>query len=74
MKLSAMSTVKKFLVVDDGLDLKINKRGMAPEGGGEVHFRCPNRKQLRPLVVGIYCVMFKITVKILLIVKLSKLL
>lgn len=50
IKLSAMATVKKFLVVDDGLDLKINRRGMAPEGGGEVHFRCPNRKQLRPLV------------------------
>lgn len=52
IKLSALPTLKKFLIVDDGLELKINKRGMAPEGGGEVLFRCPNRKQLKPLVVS----------------------
>ncbi|XP_052132587.1 RNA 3'-terminal phosphate cyclase-like protein, partial [Frankliniella occidentalis] len=50
VKLSAMPTLKKFLIVDDGMEFKINKRGMAPEGGGEVFFRCPNLKQLRPLV------------------------
>ncbi|KAK3924900.1 putative RNA 3'-terminal phosphate cyclase-like protein [Frankliniella fusca] len=50
VKLSAMPTLKKFLLVDDGMELKINKRGMAPEGGGEVLFRCPNRKQLKPIV------------------------
>ncbi|PSN55155.1 RNA 3'-terminal phosphate cyclase-like protein [Blattella germanica] len=46
---SAIPVLKRFLVVDDGLELKITKRGMAPEGGGEVVFKCPVRKQLKPI-------------------------
>lgn len=46
---SAVPVFKRFLVVDDGLELKITKRGMAPEGGGEVLFKCPVRKQLKPI-------------------------
>ena len=46
---SAIPVLKRFLVVDDGLELKITKRGMAPEGGGEVLFNCPVRRQLKPI-------------------------
>nr|CAG4643950.1 EOG090X05X4 [Lepidurus arcticus] len=49
MKASGMSLLKRFLIVDDGLEFKINKRGAAPKGGGEVFFSCPVRKQLRPI-------------------------
>lgn len=45
----AIPVLKKFLLVDDGLELKITKRGMAPEGGGEVVFKCPVRRQLKPI-------------------------
>ena len=29
--------------------LQITRRGAAPGGGGEVHFRCPVRQKLRPI-------------------------
>jgi 18S rRNA biogenesis protein RCL1 len=45
----AIPVLKRFLVVDDGLELKITKRGMAPEGGGEVVFKCPVRRHLKPV-------------------------
>ncbi|XP_069700303.1 RNA 3'-terminal phosphate cyclase-like protein [Periplaneta americana] len=45
----AVPVLKRFLVVDDGLELKVTKRGMAPEGGGEVIFKCPIRKQLKAI-------------------------
>ena len=34
-------------MVDDGLELKIQRRGSAPGGGGQVLFRCPIRRALR---------------------------
>ena len=34
-------------MVDDGLELKIQRRGSAPGGGGQVLFRCPIRRSLR---------------------------
>lgn len=43
---SAIPILKKFLIVDDGLELKILKRGLMPLGGGEVLFKCPVRKNL----------------------------
>lgn len=46
--------LKRFLVVDDGLSLKVVKRGMAPEGGGQVEFRCPTRKSLKPIQVNFH--------------------
>lgn len=49
IKLSAMVTLKKFLVVDDGLELKIKQRGLPPLGGGEVMFKCPVRKNMRAI-------------------------
>ncbi|XP_063238044.1 RNA 3'-terminal phosphate cyclase-like protein [Bacillus rossius redtenbacheri] len=45
----AIAVLKRFIVVDDGLELKVKKRGMAPEGGGEVVFKCPARRTLRPV-------------------------
>lgn len=41
--------VKKFVVDDEGPVIKIVKRGAPPEGGGEVVFSCPVRRNLRPL-------------------------
>ncbi|XP_065567830.1 RNA 3'-terminal phosphate cyclase-like protein isoform X2 [Artemia franciscana] len=40
--------LRRFVVDDEGLDMKINRRGAPPLGGGEVFFSCPVRKQLRP--------------------------
>lgn len=47
IKSSALPTLLKFLVVDDGLELKIKQRGLKPNGGGEIVFKCPVRKSLK---------------------------
>lgn len=47
IKSSALPNLLKFLVVDDGLELKIKQRGLKPMGGGEVLFKCPVRKSLK---------------------------
>ncbi|XP_034671010.1 probable RNA 3'-terminal phosphate cyclase-like protein [Drosophila subobscura] len=49
IKGAALSLLKRFLLVDDGLDLRVVKRGVAPLGGGEIEFRCPVRKSLRAI-------------------------
>ena len=49
IKTSALSALKRFLLVDDGLELKVNKRGMMPGGGGEITFKCPVRKNLKAI-------------------------
>lgn len=49
IKLSSFPVLKKFLGTDEGLELKILKRGAAPEGGGQVVVSCPCRQKLRPL-------------------------
>ncbi|XP_059139892.1 RNA 3'-terminal phosphate cyclase-like protein, partial [Physella acuta] len=49
LKLSVFPVLKRFLGTDDGLEMKINKRGAAPEGGGDVLFTCPCRQKLRPV-------------------------
>ncbi|KAL5282588.1 RCL1 family protein [Megaselia abdita] len=51
IKSAAFPILKRFIVVDDGLELKIKKRGILPDGGGEVHFKCPVKKSLRSLQV-----------------------
>lgn len=48
---STFNLLQRFLVVNDGLELKIVKRGMMPLGGGEVLFKCPVRKELKALQV-----------------------
>ncbi|KAH8240399.1 hypothetical protein KR038_001409 [Drosophila bunnanda] len=49
IKGAALSLLKRFLVVDEGLELKVLRRGAAPLGGGEITFRCPVRKSLRAI-------------------------
>ncbi|UJR22454.1 hypothetical protein I4U23_025512 [Adineta vaga] len=48
IKYSAIPVMKRFLGSDDGLELKITKRGAKPNGGGEILFRCPTKMKLRP--------------------------
>ena len=47
LKQSALPVLLKFILVDEGLDIKVEKRGIAPGGGGQVRFSCPVRKTLR---------------------------
>lgn len=51
---AALPMLKRFLVVDDGLELKIKQRGLStPADGkvaaGEVQFKCPVRKNMRAI-------------------------
>ncbi|ESO92599.1 hypothetical protein LOTGIDRAFT_216688 [Lottia gigantea] len=49
IRLTTLPIVKKFLGTDEGVEIKINRRGAAPDGGGEVLFTCPCRQKLRPV-------------------------
>nr|XP_022917931.1 probable RNA 3'-terminal phosphate cyclase-like protein [Onthophagus taurus] len=49
IKISSIPVLKKFVVDDEGIELKITKRGVLPNGGGEVVFKCPIRTKLRPI-------------------------
>ncbi|XP_074642675.1 RNA 3'-terminal phosphate cyclase-like protein [Tubulanus polymorphus] len=49
IKLSIFPVLKRFLGTDEGFELKINRRGAAPDGGGEILFKCPCRQKLRPV-------------------------
>ena len=51
IKASFLPVVRKFLLDDEGLEIKILKRGAAPQGGGQVLLRCPVKRQLRPVQV-----------------------
>jgi len=44
-----LPTLKKFILEDEDLQMKVLKRGLMPLGGGEILFRCPVRKQVRPI-------------------------
>lgn len=46
IKRNTMAWMKEVYNIDEGLDLKIVKRGMVPDGGGEVIFNCPIRKEM----------------------------
>ncbi|XP_075228720.1 putative RNA 3'-terminal phosphate cyclase-like protein isoform X2 [Lycorma delicatula] len=50
-KNGALAVLRRFMVVDPGLELIIKKRGMEPQGGGEVTLNCPNIKQLKPIML-----------------------
>lgn len=39
----------KHFGLEEGLDLKVVKRGAPPRGGGEVVFRCPCIRELKPI-------------------------
>ncbi len=49
LKQSALPVLLKFILDDEGLELKVDKRGCLPNGGGQVRFSCPVRKTLRPI-------------------------
>ncbi|CAH1254611.1 RCL1 [Branchiostoma lanceolatum] len=48
LKATCLPLLQQFGLIAN-LDLKITKRGAAPEGGGEVIFTCPNPRKLRPV-------------------------
>lgn len=48
IKLSSLPVLKRFIIKDEDLELKIISRGMPPEGGGEVFFSCPVINNIRP--------------------------
>jgi len=48
LRLSCLPHLAIFLPSSEGLELRITKRGHPPLGGGEVTFRCPVVKQLKP--------------------------
>lgn len=41
--------MKRFILNDEDLEVKIISRGMPPEGGGEVLFQCPIVNSIRPM-------------------------
>jgi RNA 3'-terminal phosphate cyclase-like protein len=41
--------MQKFGLDEAGLELKVLKRGAPPRGGGEVLFRCPSTRELKPI-------------------------
>ncbi|CAF0766929.1 unnamed protein product [Brachionus calyciflorus] len=49
IKYSTLPIFKRFIGNDEGLELKISKRGAKPGGGGEVLFKCPTKMKLIPL-------------------------
>lgn len=49
VKTAALPILLRFILVDDGLELNVVRRGVPPLGGGEVVFKCPVRRHLRPL-------------------------
>lgn len=51
IKNSALPNLLRFLIVDEGLELKVKQRGLRPDGGGEITFKCPVRKVLRSVQV-----------------------
>jgi len=47
VKASAFPVLKRYFLIDEGLEMKVVKRGAAPGGGGQVLFKCPIRKSLK---------------------------
>eukprot|EP00112_Aurelia_sp_Birch-Aquarium-sp1_P009209 Seg2037.5 transcript_id=Seg2037.5/GoldUCD/mRNA.D3Y31 product="RNA 3'-terminal phosphate cyclase-like protein" protein_id=Seg2037.5/GoldUCD/D3Y31 len=48
IKYVTLSILKKF-IIDDDVNLKIIKRGAAPDGGGEILFTCPVRRNVKSM-------------------------
>ncbi|KAL7639125.1 UNVERIFIED_CONTAM: hypothetical protein RMT77_010659 [Armadillidium vulgare] len=44
---SMLPVLKRFLIIDEGLIFKVERRGLFPKGGGVVHFRCPILRSLK---------------------------
>jgi RNA 3'-terminal phosphate cyclase-like protein len=48
-RLSTVSVLKQFLAIEENIEVKVLKRGLPPDGGGEVYFTCPIVKGLKPI-------------------------
>ncbi|GBM32031.1 RNA 3'-terminal phosphate cyclase-like protein [Araneus ventricosus] len=46
---SSLPVLKRFILNDENLEIKITSRGLPPEGGGVVEFRCPVVNTVRPV-------------------------
>ena len=46
----AIPTLKRFGLAED-LQLKVNRRGAHPDGGGQIFFKCPVVRHLSPLTM-----------------------
>ncbi|KRY68972.1 RNA 3'-terminal phosphate cyclase-like protein, partial [Trichinella pseudospiralis] len=46
-----LPVMRRFMFDAEGLDLKIVKRGLNPNGNGEILFTCPISRQLRPVQI-----------------------
>ncbi|ESN93903.1 hypothetical protein HELRODRAFT_115371 [Helobdella robusta] len=53
IQFATLPVLKLFLGSDEGLSLKINKRGCLPEAGGEINFTCPTKPKLRSLQLNL---------------------
>lgn len=51
IKSSGLPVLKKFIIGDCDVELNIRKRGAAPDGGGEIHFKCPINRSLKTVQV-----------------------
>uniref|UniRef100_A0AAR2LM64 RNA 3'-terminal phosphate cyclase-like protein n=1 Tax=Pygocentrus nattereri TaxID=42514 RepID=A0AAR2LM64_PYGNA len=51
LKATAVPLMKMFGINGEGLEIKVVKRGIAPRGGGEVHFSCPVCRALKPVLL-----------------------
>eukprot|EP00898_Chlorokybus_atmophyticus_P003591 jgi/Chlat1/4232/Chrsp27S08882 len=49
IRTATLPLVRKLVGVEEGLELKVVKRGAKPGGGGEVHFKCPVVRELKPI-------------------------
>lgn len=47
-KYSVLPILKRYYI-DEGLELKVVRRGMHPDGGGEVFFSCPVKRSLKAM-------------------------
>lgn len=52
IKSSAFNILKRFIVENDSFDLKVIKRGLKPNGGGEIHFRMNCVKKLKNVQIS----------------------
>ena len=51
IKTAGIPVLRKFLAGDNEVTFNINKRGVAPLGGGEIYFKCPASKFLKSIQV-----------------------
>ncbi|XP_065203300.1 RNA 3'-terminal phosphate cyclase-like protein [Planococcus citri] len=53
-KHAAIPILKQFMYIPDEIEFNIKKRGVQPNGGGEIYFNCPNIKKLKAVQVMDY--------------------